>query len=108
MTVHKAKGLEWPVVIVPDMARRLKIGEQQHALSHPRFGPVVKGLTSKGGANWPWVCRLVEAEEREKEIAEHRRLLYVASTRARDYLILSGTLDGHTIPQTLKIGRAHV
>ena len=101
LTVHKAKGLEWPVVIVPDMARRLKIGERQNALSHPRFGPVVKGLTSKGGANWPWVCGLLAAEEREKEIAEHRRLLYVASTRARDYLILSGTLNGHTIPKTL-------
>jgi ATP-dependent helicase/nuclease subunit A len=86
MTIHQAKGLEFPVVIVPDIARPQR-GLSASAAFTPELGPMVKDDESTVGYH---LFSLTEKEEAE---AETIRLLYVAATRAADYLILSSGLD---------------
>jgi ATP-dependent helicase/nuclease subunit A len=88
MTVHGAKGLEAPIVILPDTCEL------------PRFTARLLWHRDFGGAELPlWVPRkehdagivqdaraIIETAEME----EHRRLLYVAMTRARDRLYICG------------------
>ncbi|HEY2155626.1 MAG TPA: UvrD-helicase domain-containing protein [Isosphaeraceae bacterium] len=91
MTVHKAKGLEFPVVILPDLDRKVDGARGSLAL-HPELGPVLKVKADVGDdeevrASLGWLVhrRIAEAEE----AAEALRVLYVATTRARDLLVLS-------------------
>ncbi len=81
MTVHQSKGLEFPVVIVPDLDRPAR-GSTASVAFTPRLGPMVKTLGPDGFA----LHAVVEKAEDRQELI---RLLYVATTRAADYLILS-------------------
>ena len=84
MTVHGAKGLEAPVVILPDMVA----------------GPGRGGdlfVTDDGEPVWPGaktndisLSAKLRLEAEARDLREHRRLLYVALTRAQDRLILCG------------------
>jgi ATP-dependent helicase/nuclease subunit A len=106
MTVHKSKGLEFEVVIVPDlqaktagssrkllswMERGLKPSEESDSSDDANSGEIteflVAPLQSKGedaGKSKAWVDRMY----REREAQETRRILYVAATRAREELHL--------------------
>ncbi len=98
MTIHRAKGLEFPVVCVADLGRagnaarpRLLIAEDGRAglrLATLAGGEPVPAL------GWDAIAR----ELAEAESAEERRLLYVAATRAEERLILSGGLDTEKWP----------
>ena len=87
LTIHKAKGLEFPVVILPGLHQGSK---------NPRKGPSIHhdwssqcyGLQMGGRSNLGAV--LVDVKVAAREEAEQRRLLYVGMTRARDLLVLSG------------------
>jgi ATP-dependent helicase/nuclease subunit A len=87
LTIHKAKGLEFPVVILPGLHQGSK---------NPRKGPSIHhdwssqcyGLQMGGRSNLGAV--LVDMKIAAREEAEQRRLLYVGMTRARDLLVLSG------------------
>ncbi len=82
MTVHRAKGLEFPVVILADMTAKETL-EQPQRWSDPVRGLCVQRLA---GCAPP---ELLEHgnEEMEQEREEAVRLLYVAATRARDVLV---------------------
>ncbi len=92
MTIHQAKGLEFPVVFVPDINRRAK-GNEDQAVFHPQWGPLVK-LPARADRNGTIsgldLYQQLNAAEAQAELI---RLLYVATTRAADYLILSGGLS---------------
>jgi len=90
MTIHQAKGLEFPVVIIPDLQRWSKPPDNWVLLDRQR------GLTLKvpdGRGRLVAGCTFTNFEKRHalREQFESMRLLYVAATRAEDRLILSGT-----------------
>ncbi len=92
MTVHAAKGLEWPIVIVPDLGRSMP-GSRDRVRAHPDLGVVPRVEAEDGSRSWGAVGEIIHTRECEREEAERRRLLYVALTRARDMLVLSSALE---------------
>jgi ATP-dependent exoDNAse (exonuclease V) beta subunit len=96
MTVHNAKGLEFGVVAVPDLSRRLLNGARSPllALGHeeqPRVGLRLLRLGSPKIDLFDYSTLCEESQEREAE--EELRLFHVAATRAKERLILSGVVN---------------
>jgi len=93
MTIHKAKGLEFPFIV----------------LAYANYASSNKGgrfyLTQQGDFAWkpteltstPLFYQLARLEDKEINDAEVNRLLYVAMTRAEEKLLISGALDGKGI-----------
>jgi ATP-dependent helicase/nuclease subunit A len=86
MSIHAAKGLEFPVVIVGDVTHQAS--RPAKTLADPDLGVVIP-LRSAGG-EVPVVHALAKRREEAQEAAESDRLFYVATTRAREMLILNG------------------
>ena len=97
MTMHHAKGLEFPLVIVPDLDRKMNAGTAS-AVLHPALGPLVRNPNDDDKSATG--LRLFAAFDRREELEERKRMLYVASTRARDYLILSSSLESCGEPKS--------
>lgn len=98
MTIHHAKGLEFPLVIVPDLDRQPRLGAPCAALD-PQLGPLVP-LPADEEENAATGMKMFAARERREELEERKRMLYVAATRARDYLILSSSLEALDKPKS--------
>ncbi|WP_425400811.1 UvrD-helicase domain-containing protein [Aeoliella sp.] len=98
MSVHKSKGLEFPVVVVPDVDRKAHNGGDQVAF-HEKLGPVVgPSGQSDEDKKASTGLKLFQHVDRREDTAETDRLFYVACTRAADYLILSSSVDDITTP----------
>jgi ATP-dependent helicase/nuclease subunit A len=98
MTVHGAKGLEAPLVIMPDTTSRLAVRDHLFWLPGADGLPRVPVLCPREGKK----VGVIDAEiERMKieELEESNRLLYVAMTRAEDHLIVCGTEPDGELPQ---------
>jgi ATP-dependent exoDNAse (exonuclease V) beta subunit len=97
LTIHAAKGLEFPVVVVSDAGRNPEPAARDEVLCLPdgRVGfKVVDPATGRRHADAGFE-QLREAERAADE-EETRRLYYVAMTRAIDRLIISGAVDPDT------------
>jgi len=89
MTVHKAKGLEFPVVVLADISCKLSRDDASHHLD-----PARKLCALRIGGWSPLDLQEHNAEEAKRDEAEGVRLAYVAATRARDVLIVPAVGDG--------------
>jgi ATP-dependent exoDNAse (exonuclease V) beta subunit len=88
MTVHKAKGLEFPVVVLADIAAGIAAGNPG------RYVDPDRGLCALRLGGWqPWDLIDHEAEELARDRAEGVRVAYVAATRARDLLVVPSVGD---------------
>lgn len=89
MTIHSSKGLEFPIVILADAASNFERANST-ILFEPEAGIAVKNQDKykKDQDKYKKVKEFIEQKERQ----EAKRLLYVALTRARDYLVISGEL----------------
>lgn len=90
LTIHSAKGLEFPVVFIPFLHKSIKFDNGPFIDTKYGIGfKITSGDRNK--ENNP-IYNFLKMRSRQKTIAEEKRLLYVACTRARDLLILSGTV----------------
>ncbi len=98
LTVHKAKGLEYPIVFLPAMnqaARSLTFGPEAIISETNRAARIAIKDANNPVYEDMWKG---DGEERDEIMREHQRLLYVAMTRARDHLIMLGTLGNSKTP----------
>ena len=93
MTVHEAKGLEFPIVILPFLQKKFKF-DTDHILDK-ELGLQIK---PREGAKPIVLSKLILTRAERATIEEEKRIFYVAATRARDHLILSCTI-GEKIKQ---------
>ncbi len=85
MTIHKSKGLDFAHVYLVGLHRKSPLGRRdRHRTQIERDGHILFGAPTPG-----WFAFEDRAEKRER--AEQVRLLYVAMTRAKDRLVMSGT-----------------
>jgi ATP-dependent helicase/nuclease subunit A len=89
MTIHRAKGLEFPIVCVADLGRSPAFGSEILRVSGERLG-LRLAQPGGGGRENALEYAALGSESRQAEEDEERRLFYVAMTRAQDRLILSG------------------
>lgn len=88
LTIHGAKGLEFPVVFVADLSRRLLHSESGlFACDAQRLA-----LGTRLGGEPNVVYKAIERMNQDKDRKEAARLLYVAMTRAREHLVLCGNV----------------
>lgn len=93
MTVHAAKGLEWPMVLVLGINHEPRGGFTRSYNLDPENGISIKVMdTSTGELVKTPSFFSMEEDAKDKEMQERKRLFYVACTRAKDHLVLSGSL----------------
>jgi ATP-dependent helicase/nuclease subunit A len=88
MTVHSAKGLEFPIVILADMTANIAAGDPDRYVDARTRLCATRLLRCA-----PWELRDNERQEHLRERAEGVRVAYVAATRARDLLVVPAVGD---------------
>jgi ATP-dependent helicase/nuclease subunit A len=97
MTIHRSKGLEFPVVCVADLGKRGR--EDDAALRISEDGQVGIRLASlEGGALNSATLEAIRERQKLEDEEEERRVFYVAATRAQEHLLLSGATDLEKLP----------
>lgn len=96
MSIHKSKGLEYPVVFVAGMGRQFNRMEiKENVQVHPDFYLAAMAMHTKGRYKHNTAIRSIYAAlEDEEMMAENLRVLYVAMTRAKEKLIMTASVRG--------------
>ncbi len=105
MTIHAAKGLEFPVVCLADLGRQPNSQTPDLLVDGERVGlrlVRLDGARSSPALDYEQLCE----ERRDREAEEEDRILYVAMTRARERLLLSGAVDFARWPATRQAATA--
>ncbi len=92
MSIHQSKGLEFPVVAVADLGKPFNLSDlRAEMILDEEYGVCPQIKPPHSGQRYPslpwWLAR---RRQKRESLGEELRLLYVAMTRARDTLILSG------------------
>ncbi|EEF61599.1 helicase-exonuclease AddAB subunit AddA [Pedosphaera parvula] len=95
MSVHQSKGLEFPVVVVADLGKPFNMMDlRAEIMLDDKFGLCPQVKPPHTGQRYPslpyWLAR---QRQKQEMLGEEMRLLYVALTRARDTLILTGSIS---------------
>ncbi len=94
MTIHKSKGLEFPICFVSETAKRFNLPEiREKTILNPKLGISVKLPSGNGIFRMDTPLREAAILDRKKSaIDEELRVLYVALTRAKEKLIITGSV----------------
>ena len=94
MSIHKSKGLEFPVVIAAGMGKRFNRQDMKgRALLHASLGVGLECINLKDRTKCPsFIKSVIAREELLESMGEELRVLYVAFTRAKEKLIITGTI----------------
>jgi len=94
MTVHKSKGLEFPMVLVGGLGRRFRIQSSDRVAMHKDLGISLKLVDRKQRFQKRTLLQeIIDRRKNREDLAEEIRILYVALTRAMDKLVLLGTVS---------------
>ncbi|CAN3994442.1 8-oxo-dGTP diphosphatase, partial [Dysosmobacter welbionis] len=98
MSIHKSKGLEFPIVILADLDHAFSRQDfDTPVLVHPDMGLGPKRIDLERKIQYPTLARLAIQEKlRRENLAEEQRILYVAMTRPKEKLILVDALYNAT------------
>ena len=93
MSIHRSKGLEFPVVFLCDAARRFNNSDQLGSvLIHPELGLGPRVTDFENRVRYPSLAHLaISKRQRREELSEEMRLLYVALTRAKERLFVTAS-----------------
>jgi len=93
MTIHRSKGLEFPVVVLADLGKRFNLRDCQGSILFDRdLGVALEAADADRLIRYPTLPHLLVAQAaKTASLAEEMRVLYVALTRAKQQLILVGT-----------------
>lgn len=111
MSIHKSKGLEFPIVFVAGMGKQFNTQDTKGSvLLHPEWGAGIDLIDLKRRTKTPtFLKKMIREETILENLAEEMRILYVALTRAKEKLIMTGavklTEDG-TVPAGSGVFRA--
>lgn len=95
MTIHKSKGLEFPIVFLAGMGQQFNMSDTKgKILIHSEYGIAPDYIDTDLRVKCPTLMKNVIASKiKEETVAEELRILYVALTRAKEKLILTGALS---------------
>lgn len=95
MTIHKSKGLEFPIVIVAGMGKHFNMQDSRSSVVlHAGLGIGLDAVDLECRTKSPGIIKkVIQKEEALDSLGEELRVLYVALTRAKEKLILTGTLS---------------
>ena len=96
MSIHKSKGLEFPVVFVSGLGKNFNRQDvRSRMVLHPEFGMGLDQMDGKRRVKTPTIAKRAIAKQIDLEnLGEELRVLYVALTRAKEKLILTGCRKG--------------
>lgn len=93
MSIHKSKGLEFPIVFVSGLGKNFnKQDTRSRMVLHPDYGVGLDAMDGKRRIKAPTIAKRAIAKQIDLEnLGEELRVLYVALTRAKEKLILTGS-----------------
>ncbi|HEY6171203.1 MAG TPA: 3'-5' exonuclease [Candidatus Kapabacteria bacterium] len=97
MTIHGSKGLEFPVVFLPFLQRRISSGDGRKDSVKLERGVGISINDPETESSSP-LAEYISLKSNEHGLEEEKRIFYVGATRARDHLILSATVKKESIP----------
>ena len=102
MSIHKSKGLEFPIVFLCETGKQFNKQDMKEAvLVHPELGLGPKVVDEKKRLEYPSFAKIaIKGRIEQENMSEEMRLLYVALTRARERLIITGKLSD--VPKVLE------
>lgn len=94
MSIHKSKGLEFPIVFVSGMGKRFNTQDiREQFVVHPTLGIGMDCIDLELRTKEPTLLkRVIQKETALENLAEEERVLYVALTRAKEKLIITGAV----------------
>ena len=95
MSIHRSKGLEFPVVVVADLGKSFNVSDlRAELIFDEQYGLCPQIKPPHTGRSYPSLPYWLARQRQQRELlGEELRLLYVAMTRARDTLVLSGRVS---------------
>jgi ATP-dependent helicase/nuclease subunit A len=109
MSIHQSKGLEFPVVVVADLGKAFNLGDlHAEMILDETYGVCPQIKPPHSGQRYPSLPHWLARRRQVREVfGEELRLLYVAMTRARDRLILTGSFAESKLQQFWSPARGH-